>query len=363
MVENKRAAGLGRGFWIVTAVFALLSIAAYAFWYWFPLTNYLPEAIVTAKQVDDLFRFMAAWGSVLYIFVFGYIVYFAIAFRVKKSDAPDAIGVQIHDNHRLELAWTVIPLLFVIVLSIFSVKIWYEITLAPSNGIVIESIGHKWYFTFRYPQVHGEITNEMHVPLGVPVTLNITSADVIHSFWVPAMRLKADMVPGMVTTIRFTPDRAGRYKIICTQFCGTNHADMNQQMLVIEPKAQYDAWYHGWQVKNAGISDALPSASTGTISLAGGDPKAGQALFAQKCSACHAMAPFAHTVVGPGLKGVMSDPSHPNLVDGDKATPADVAKILQQGYKGDMGQMPNAQMNGLDDKDIANLVAYLDSLK
>ena len=106
---------------------------------------------------------------------------------------------------RLEVLWTILPALFVVLLSIISVKIWYEITLQPANGLVVEAIGHKWYYTFRYPQVHGEITDEMHVPLGVPVTLNVTSSDVIHSFWVPAMRLKTDMVPGMVTTIRFTP--------------------------------------------------------------------------------------------------------------------------------------------------------------
>ncbi|HEV7180280.1 MAG TPA: cytochrome c oxidase subunit II [Candidatus Baltobacteraceae bacterium] len=335
------------------------------FWYTTSLNIIMPAVgAQPGADIDRLFRFMAACGTALFIFVAGYIVYFSFAFRARSSDAPDAIGVQIHDNHTLEFWWTVIPALFVVLLSILSVRIWYGIQIAqPANGLVVESIGHQWFYTFRYPQVHGEITNEMHLPVNVPVIMNVTSQDVIHSFWVPAFRLKADMVPGLINTIRFTPTTPGRYEIVCTEFCGTLHGAMNKQVVVVEDKASFDKWYHGWQVKNANVSDALPKASTGAVNLAGGDAKAGQALFAQKCSACHSVGPFSQRIVGPGLKGVLHDPTHPNLVDGDKATPADVAKILQEGFKGDMGQMPNATANGLSDKDIANLVAYLDSLK
>jgi cytochrome c oxidase subunit II len=202
----------------------------------------------------------------------------------------------------------------------------------------------------------------MHLPVNVPVTLNLTSSDVIHSFWVPAMRLKNDTIPGMLTEIKFTPYRVGRYPIICAQFCGTLHSQMNKQVLVIEDRGAFDAWYRKMQLKNAGVSNALPS-TTGTVSLAGGNASAGQALFSQKCSACHALGPFSQRIVGPGLKGVLHDPSHPKLVNGDPATPDNVAKILQQGYTGSIGTMPNATTNGLSNQDIANLVAYLDSLK
>lgn len=376
MVEHRaQAVQLGRGFWTCTAILAVLSVAAIVFWAVFPLETYLPAAIVTARQVDLLFRFMAATGSALYIFVAGYLLYFTIAFRWKPSDGPDAIGVQIHDNHKLEFWWTVIPTIFVIILSIVSVQIWYKIMLEPENGLVVEAIGHQFDFTFRYPQINGEVTGEMHLPLGVPVTLNLTSADVIHSFWVPAMRLKNDTVPGLVTSIRFTPRLVGRFPIVCTQFCGPLHARMNAmvspagpgsgqgQWLVIEPKDQFDAWYHQQQVANAHVSNALPPAPGQAIQLGAGDAAAGQKLFAQKCSACHALGPFSQRIVGPGLKGVLHDPSHPNLVDGSPATPENVAKILQNGYTGSIGTMPNATTNGLSSQDIANLVAYLDSLK
>lgn len=350
-------------FWVVTAFLLSLSLASIYYWIVAPITSWLPEAVVPADQIDRLFRFLAASSSALFIIVIGYMVYFTVRFRLRKSDPANAIGIQIHDNNMLETWWTILPTIFIIVLAIFSVKIWYEIQVQPTNGLTVESIGHQWFYTFRYPNVNGEIPNEMHLPLHVPVTLHVTSTDVIHSFWVPAMRLKADMVPGSINTLRFTPLNAGRYAIICTEFCGTEHSTMDKQVVVIESKEKFFAWYAAWQKKNRNVSDALPSPSAGTVALAGGNAAAGQALFSTKCTACHAIGPFNQKIVGPGLRGVLSDPAHPNLVDGDKATPSNIAKILQQGYKGDMGTMPNQQGNGLTDKDIANLVAYLASLK
>jgi cytochrome c oxidase subunit 2 len=379
LVENRApAVRLGRGFWSVTLLLAVVSVLAIIFWYVTPIGIVMP--VVAAQpgiQIDDLFRFMAASGSALYIFVVGYIIYFIVAYRARPSDPSDAIGVQVHDNHKLEFWWTLLPTLFVVLLSILSVRIWYGIQIAqPANGLVVEGLGHQWYYTFRYPGINGEVTDEMHLPVGQPVVLNVTSADVIHSFWVPDIRLKADMVPGLVNTIRFTPTRPGKYPIICTEFCGTRHGWMNAavpgdngqpnpgaQYVVVDQPAAFQKWYHGWQIKNAHASNALPTTSTAAVNLTGGDATAGKALFAQKCSACHALGPFQQRIVGPGLKGVLHDPAHPKLVDGDPATPPNVAKILQQGYKGDMGVMPNSTANGLTDKDIANLVAYLNSLK
>ena len=119
-----------------------------------------------------------------------------------------------------------------------------------------------------------------------------------------------------------------------------------------------------WQAKNANASNALPTASGGAVALAGGDATAGQALFRPKCSACHAVGAVRQTLVGPGLKGVLHDPAHPNLVDGDPATPAerreDPAERLQRQHGRDAERDDE---RALGDKDIANLVAYLDSLK
>ena len=355
---------LDRNFWIVTAVFAVLSVLGVIYWMNFDVNNYLKSAVVEADEIDGLFKFLAASGTVLFIYVIGYLLYFSIAFRRRSTDAPDAIGVQVHDNNKLELWWTIVPTVFVIIMAIFSVRIWYGIEEnASPNAMTVESIGHQWYYTFRLNGVHGEIPDSIHLPVGVPVKLLVTSTDVIHSFWVPAMRLKADMVPGSINTLNFTPKYPGTYKIICTEFCGVNHSTMEKQTVVIESLADFNTWYAGWVAKTKNLSDAIPKVSTGAIDLSGGNAVAGKATFGTTCSACHAVAPFAQKVVGPGLLGVLHDPAHPNLVNGDPATPASAAKLLQNGFAGPMGQMPNQVTNRLSDKDIANLVAYLDSLK
>jgi mono/diheme cytochrome c family protein len=115
--------------------------------------------------------------------------------------------------------------------------------------------------------------------------------------------------------------------------------------------------------QQANASNAITAPASNQLKLAGGDPQAGAKMFATKCSACHALGPFDQRIVGPGLKGVLYDPAHPQLVDGDQATPENVAKIIENGYKGSMGQMPNQTANALSNKDIVNLVAYLKTLR
>lgn len=369
MVENRDpAVHLDRGFWLTTAVLAVLALCVIFWWVWAPITSIMPEAVDKAQQIDLLFRFLAASGSALFVFTTGYILYFATRYRRHAGTDPDAIGVQIHDNRKLEFWWTLIPTLFVVIIGIFSVRIWYGIEFAPANTLVVEGLGHQWYYTFRYPNVNGEV-KQLHLPLGQPVTLHVTSYDVIHSFWVPDMRLKADMVPGLINTLDFTPTRVGKYKLVCTEFCGTLHGMMrsgtsnDQSYVYVDTPADYQKWYSATQRAQAHVSNAVVTASNAGISLAGGDAAAGKTLFSQKCSACHALGPFEQKIVGPGLKGVLHDPAHPNLVNGDKATPENVAKILQNGFSGPIGVMPNQTANGITDKDIANLVAYLNTLK
>lgn len=361
-----------RGFWILTALLGVIALAGVIYFWRMPSVQpWLPEeGGHPGNEVDNLFRFMSASASVLYTYVVGYIIYFCVRYRRRKSDPPDALGAHVHDNNKLETVWTVVPSLFVILLSVLSVRIWSVLYLQqPTNGLVVESIARQWSYSFRYPNVRGEIPAEMHLPVNVPVTMNLTSEDVIHSFWVPDMRVKADMIPGMINVIKFTPAHVGRYPIICTEFCGTLHSRMNGMVsaahgaiMVVEPLAAYEAWYHKTQIAQAHAPSAS-AASSGPINLVSGSVAAGKALFSQKCSACHALAPFDQRIVGPGLLGVLHDPSHPNLVDGDPATPANVAKILENGFTGSYGHMPTQSENGLSNQDIANLVAYLNTLK
>jgi cytochrome c oxidase subunit 2 len=196
----------------------------------------------------------------------------------------------------------------------------------------------------------------MHLPVGVPVRLLITSTDVIHQFWVPEIRLKAAGVPGLVQNLNFTPLRTGTFDVACSEFCGVDHSLMHGK-LVIEPVDAFKKWLASEN------KAAAAAAAGGAINLAAGTPAAGKALFAQKCAACHQIAPFEQKLVGPGLLHITDDPAHPTLVTGKPPTPEHIAEILQNGFTGPIGTMPNRQANGLSDKDIANLVAYLSSLK
>ncbi len=223
-----------------------------------------------------------------------------------------------------------------------------------------EVVAHQFYFEFRYPGLQGSLYSpkaEMHLPVGKPVKILVSSGegDVIHQFWVPEFRLKIAAVPGMVTQLNLTPTRLGSYDITCSEYCGKNHSIM-QARLVVDSAADFDKWLSAAKVAAAATGPAL--------NLAGGIADTGKATFAQKCTACHSVSGgFDTKIVGPGLLHITDDPAHPKLVDGKAPTPEDIAEILVKGYVGPLGAMPNRQANGLTDADIANLVAYLVSLK
>jgi len=356
--------GLGPGFWQVTAVLTVLSlINAWYFLFgsidWMMPGSAHPVADST-YNIDGLFKFMAVFGNAIMIFVGGYVIYFAIVFRARASDPPDTIGVQIHDAPKLEFWWVVLPTLLLIVLTWISIVVWYKIQFGPAvPALTTEVVGHQFYFEYRYPGLKTSVfskTEPMHLPVGVPVRILITSADVLHQFWVPEIRLKAAAVPGLVQNLNFTPLQVGTYDIVCSEFCGIDHSKMQGKM-IIEPVAAFNTWLSG--EKKA----AAAAAASGAVDLTSGTADAGKALFTQKCSACHQIAPFDQKLVGPGLLHVTDDPAHPALVDGKPPTPANIAEILSKGYTGPIGAMPSAQANGLSAADIANLTAYLASLK
>ena len=319
-------------------------------------------------------RCSASWprpAAALYIFVAAISSISASRFARKPTDPRDAIGVQVHDNHKLEFWWTIFPRLFVVLLSIVSVRIWYRDHAAQPDERPRGRIDRPSVLLHVPLSADQRRSHRRDAPAGQRAgTLNVTSSDVIHSFWVPALRLKNDMVPGLVNTIRFTPTVGGRYPIICTQFCGTVTAHERGRShqagrSSIESKGRLPE-----VVSQAGSQECAREQRT----AAGGRPARSPSRAATRKPArrsSHRSAPPAtrsarsrRRIVGPGLKGVLHDPSHPNLVDGDPATPDDVAKILQNGLHRRHGQRcPTPAANGISDQDIANLVAFLASLK
>jgi len=355
-----KSVNLGPGFWPVTVVLAILASAASMFWITVPEPFGVAAAADTAGPTDMLFRVMAVIGSGLFIYVAGYVIYFAIVFRRPKDAPPNAIGVQIHDAPILEFWWTVVPTVIVAGLAISSVQILNNIYNTAGDVLTMEAIGYQFGYQFRYPKLANPVTGTMHVPINTPVTVYVTSRDVIHGFWIPEIRVKQDMIPGLTNAIRFTPTRIGTYRIICTNYCGIAHSKMAGTM-VVDSQQDFAKWFHA-QGAAAATGGGGGGAQGAAVALNTGDVNAGQQLFGQKCSACHSVGPYSQKQVGPGLGHIFDDKDHPKLVNGTDPTPQDVAMILKNGYQGDIGVMPSSQVNQINNKDIANLVAYLVSL-
>ena len=353
--------GLGPGFWPVTIVLTAISVAIALYIIFAPLDFFLPgesnEAADRAADVDWLFKFMSVFGMAIWVFVTGYVVWFAYAFRRRPGEARETIGAQLHDAPKLELWWTIVPTILLVILIWASINVWYKLQFGTASpAMTMEVVGHQFYFEYRYPGLKSSVyskTDPMHLPVGKSVRILISSADVIHSFWVPDFRLKLAAVPGLVQTMNFTPTKTGTFDVVCAEYCGVDHSVM-QGKLVVESPAAFETWLAG---------EKKVAAAPAAVALTGGSAAAGKAVFTQKCAACHALGPFEQKIVGPGLLHITDDPKHPALVDGKPPTPGNIAEILQNGYTGPLGAMPNRQANALSDKDIADLVAYLTSLK
>jgi cytochrome c oxidase subunit 2 len=357
--------GMGPGFIPVTIVMTIINVAVALAVCYLPLDFLLPSesnpASDSAVSIDWLFKFMTVFGVAITVYVSGYVAYFAWVFRRRPDEDINTVGVPIHDAPKLEFWWTVLPTILLIILMYLTIVAWKQIQFpTTAAALTTEVVAHQFYFEFRYPGMQGAVYSpkgEMHLPEGKPVKILVSAGegDVIHQFWVPEFRLKIAAVPGMVTQLNLTPTRLGRYDITCSEYCGKNHSIM-QAKLVVDTPADFDKWLAQARVTAA--------ASGPAIALNTGVADTGKALFAQKCSACHSVAGgFDTKIVGPGLLHITDDPAHPKLVDGKAPTPEDIEEILVKGYVGPIGAMPNRQANGLSDADIANLVAYLVSLK
>ena len=356
--SDDRLGGLGP----VTTVLTLINLVIAVGVLWGHLDSIFPgwsdPVADRARDIDDLFRFMLVFGLAICVYITGYVLYFVWLYRRRPGEPLTAIGTQIHENPRLEFWWTVVPSLLLVLLTAMSIVEWYKIQFGTgAAALTMEVIGHQFYFEFRYPGLPGSIYSKsepMHLPVGKSVRVLVTSADVLHQFWVPEIRLKAATVPGLVQNLNFTPLKEGQYDIACSEYCGVDHSVMQAKLIIESPDA-FKQWMATEKTKMAGGGKP--------VSLAGGTADAGKAIFTAKCSACHSTGPYDEKKVGPGLGNLMHDSAHPTLLSGKAPTPENIADVLQNGITAQPVSMPNAQANALSDKDIANLVAYLVSLK
>jgi cytochrome c oxidase subunit 2 len=193
-----------------------------------------------AGQVDALYFFLLAVTAFFTALIAILVVVFAVKFHRKHDNE---VGEAIHGSLALEMLWTIIPLGITMVMFVWGAQVFFHMTRPPKGAMEIFIVGKQWMWKAEHMDGAREI-NELHVPIGQPVKLIMGSEDVIHSFFIPDFRVKADVVPGRLNTMWFTATKPGRYHLFCTQYCGTKHSAMIGWVTAMEP-SEYQAWLGG----------------------------------------------------------------------------------------------------------------------
>jgi cytochrome c oxidase subunit 2 len=253
---------------------------------------------------------------------------------------------QIRGHSALEIAWTIAPAIVLLVIAVPTIEVVFR-TQAPAPPGALEVVVHarQWWWDFEYPSLGVTTANEPHLPLGRPVTLRLEGDDVIHSFWVPGLGGKRDVVPGRTNVITFTPDTPGEYPGQCAEFCGTSHANMGMRVFVDPPDA-FARWVAGQR--------------SAPVEPAGDEAAQGKTVFARNaCVGCHTIRGVSGGVLGPDLTHFGS---RTTLAGGLLAnTAANVAAwVRDPGALKPGAKMPNL---GLSEADARALAQYLVGLK
>jgi cytochrome c oxidase subunit 2 len=308
----------------------------------FPLLP--PSASNFATEMDLLYLFITAVSAFFVVLVAALVVIFAIKYRRRH---PDEVGADIHGSLALELTWTFIPFVLAMGMFVWGADLFFRLSRPPSDAMEFFVVGKQWMWKIQHPSGVREI-NELHIPIGRPVRLTMGSEDVIHDFFIPAMRVKMDVVPGKLTTLWFTPTATGTYHIFCAEYCGTKHSGMIGQVFVMTPE-DYQTWLGGG-------------------ATAGASPAAlGEKHFNELgCASCHK--PDGKGL-GPNLNGVFG--STVTLTDG-RTVVADEnylresimnpqAKVVK-GYPNPT-LMPLTFASTLSEEQLLQVIAYLKTLK
>lgn len=198
----------------------------------------LPEqASTTAYEYDALAYFLTGVCGFLGLLIFSLVIIFAVRYRRRS---PNEIPPQIEGSLRLETAWTVIPFFIVLVMFGWSSSVFFKMIQPPPDTLEVYGIGRQWMWHLQHADGQREI-NTLHVPVGRPVRVTLTSVDVIHGFYVPAFRVNHDVLPGRYVTVWFQATRTGAFDLFCSQYCGTDHSVMIGKVIVMEPDA-YQRW-------------------------------------------------------------------------------------------------------------------------
>ncbi len=300
---------------------------------------WLPEAASTmAPKIDSLFTFVNVVSGVLLVGVVTAMLWFM--YRYRRQD-PAERPSPVKESKLLEISWIVIPTILVLLVFNWGFKSFVAQKTIPDNAYEIRVQARSWGWSFEYP--NGVTTDTLYVPADEPVKTTMSSQDVIHSFYVPAFRVKQDVLPNRYTSVWFEATKEGTYDLFCTEYCGRNHSEMDAEVKVVS-RARFDEW-----LESAGTPDDIPL------------PELGEKLYTQQgCQGCHSL--DGSDMVGPTWEGLYGKTDH-QMADGSTVT-ADAnylrESILKSGAKvveGYQNVMPSYA--SLSEREVAGLVEFI----
>ncbi|MFY9487866.1 MAG: cytochrome c oxidase subunit II [Solirubrobacterales bacterium] len=327
---------------VVAIIGSSAALIAFTFLYdWFP-----PLMASEDGKIDTLYKWLVAASIPFFVIIVAFAAFCVIEFRAKPGDPDDKDGEPLHGSTRIEIVWTVIPTIIVLALGVYAWIVLDDVEAKKKNELKINVVGQQFIFNYEYPVEKVKTSGELVVPVGRPLYFEMTSKDVIHSFFVPAARLKRDVADGYTTILRFTPDKLGTYPIVCAELCGIGHATMRSQIRVVSEED-----FKAWVAKQTG-SSAAGSASKGENT-----PSAtidGKSVFtAAGCGGCHTLASAGGAgTTGPALDDIGSkgpESVRESIVDPDKTVADGFSK----------GIMPATYGKDLSKEEIDALVEFI----
>jgi cytochrome c oxidase subunit 2 len=284
-------------------------------------------------------------AGIVFVLVQGLVIFAVIKFR-DRPDRPRPEPEQIHGNTKLEVGWTLIPALILFSIAIPTIKTIFDLSHKPENALQVTVIGHQFWWEYQYTDLGITTANELSIPAGVPVELTLKSVDVIHSYWIPPLAGKTDVIPGRENHMSFQADRPGTYLGQCTEFCGLSHANMRARAIAYS-QSDFDTW-----VAREKTAVKAP--------VDGSDAAKGLALFNGKgCAGCHTVEGVSQGKVGPNLTHLQSRSTFAGSMF------ALNEDNLRTWLEDPPGVKPGSVMPdlGLTGEEITQLIAYLETLQ
>jgi cytochrome c oxidase subunit 2 len=303
----------------------------------------------TAREIGGLWNLVFWVAVAVFFLVEGAIVYALIKFRHR---ADDPLPVQTHGNTPLEIGWTIAPALILAVLAVPTLSGIWALAQEPPDALEVTVTGQQWWWRYDYPVEKVTTANELHIPINKPVRLALESGDIIHSFWVPKLAGKQDVVPGRTNYLNIEADKPGEYQGTCVEYCGLSHANMRLKVFAHTPE-DFAKW----------VGDQKAEAARPT----GGEAAEGEKLFqANRCVECHTIRFEGSKAIGTTAPDLTHFASRTTFAGGIfERTEENLIPWVEDAP----GQKPGTKMLrgvadlGLSDEEIAAIVAYLQTLR